>query len=522
MTDYDIIGALRNIENNLLDSMIRNFKRHRAEETVEGYNWTAWQVEQLNALREYSERNRLEYPGQFDEINQKLDELIETTAQEGEAAVEYQILSAIRQGATYARTAVNTAQGAFFKLNDRKLDALIKSTHADFEKAEYAVLRRADGIYRRTIFNAQVYANTGAGTYAQAVDMAVRDFMRAGLNCVEYKNGARHTLSDYAEMAIRTANKRANLMGEGNKRYQWGITTVVVNHRYGACELCAPYVGKVFIDDVYSGGKRADGNYPLLSTAIDNGLFHPNCKDGLSTWFEGISRVKAVTPEEEAEMERREKLEQQKNYYNNQAEKNSRISKFSLDEDNKKIYKQRARLFDEKAKEVDKQIIYIPDEKIQKWELENYKKSKEEGLLIMPDGEEVRFGGTSHHVVGNKEDIALMKNAIFTHNHPTDNTFSQNDIVTGLVKGNLKEMRAVTSTGDVHILTDYGATEQQRKEFSAAYQQMRLKANNIADSKIRKGQKIDKAKYIKSRLETFMQENAKKYNLHYVKQHIDL
>ena len=352
MADYDIIGALRNIENNLLDSMIRNFKRHRAEETSEGYNWTAWQVEQLNALREYSERNRLEYPGQFDEINQKLDELIETTAQEGEAAVENRILSALRQGATYARTAANTVQGEFFKINDRKLDALIKATHADFEKAEYAVLRRADDIYRRTIFNAQVYANTGAGTYAQAVDMAVRDFMRAGLNCVEYKNGARHTLSDYAEMAIRTANKRANLMGEGNKRFQWGIHTVVVNHRYGACSLCAPYVGKVFIDDVYSGGKKADGSYPLLSTAIDNGLFHPNCKDGLSTWFEGISRVKAVTPEEEAEMERREKLEQQKNHYINQAEKNSRISEYSLDEDNKKLYGKRAEQFRIKAEQV--------------------------------------------------------------------------------------------------------------------------------------------------------------------------
>ena len=96
----------------------------------------------------------------------------------------------------------------------------------------------------------------------------------------------------------------------------------------------------------------ADGNYPLLSTAIDNGLFHPNCKDGLSTWFEGISRVKAVTPEEEAEMERREKLEQQKNYYNNQAEKNSRISEYSLDEDNKKLYGKRAEQFRIKAEQV--------------------------------------------------------------------------------------------------------------------------------------------------------------------------
>ena len=42
-----------------------------------------------------------------------------------------------------------------------------------------------------------------------------------GLNCVEYKNGARHTLADYAEMAFRTASKRAYLQG-GEKRQEWG------------------------------------------------------------------------------------------------------------------------------------------------------------------------------------------------------------------------------------------------------------------------------------------------------------
>ncbi|MEE0874753.1 MAG: hypothetical protein UIH27_14965, partial [Ruminococcus sp.] len=107
-----------------------------------------------------------------------------------------------------------------------------------------------------------------------------------------------------------------------------------------------------------------------------------------------------------------------------------------------------------------------------------------------------------------------------THNHPTDNTFSQNDIVTGLVKGNLKELRAVTSAGDVHILVNNGATEEQRKKFSAAYQQRRMKAANAADSKIRKGERINKDEYIKSRLEAFMAENAEDYNLTYVKSSI--
>lgn len=48
------------------------------------------------------------------------------------------------------------------------------------EKAETAVLRMSEDQYRKIIFNAQVYANTGAGTYEKAVDMASRDFLAAG------------------------------------------------------------------------------------------------------------------------------------------------------------------------------------------------------------------------------------------------------------------------------------------------------------------------------------------------------
>ena len=154
---------------------------------------------------------------------------------------------------------------------------------------------------------------------------------------------------------------------------------------------------------------------------------------------------------------------------------------------------------------------------VDSWEAENYKNSTEAGLLITSDGKEIDFGGTDHHVTGKADDIKLMYGAVFTHNHPTDNTFSQNDIVTGLVKGNLKELRAVTSTGDVHILENNGASEEQRKKFSAAYQQRRMKAANAADSKIRKGERINKDEYVKSRLEAFMSEHAEDYNLTYSK-----
>lgn len=170
-----------------------------------------------------------------------------------------------------------------------------------------------------------------------------------GLNCVEYKNGARHTLSDYAEMAIRTANKRAYLRGEGEKRHEFGITTVVVNSRQGGCPDCAPYIGRVFIDDVYSGGSAKDGDYPLLSEAISGGLFHPRCKDSTSTYYEGITTLKPATSDEINDMKRQEALEQQKSYYENQAKKFGRISEYSLDSNNKRAYAKRAEVWKDKA-----------------------------------------------------------------------------------------------------------------------------------------------------------------------------
>ena len=337
MADYDIAQAFKNIENELIDSMMRNFRRHRAEETKEGYNWSQWQAEELKSLEQYRKHNTKVFGKQFSEINSKISQMLRTARAEGNASQETSILKAIKNGFKVPTKGENKSTAEFFKLNDRKLNALIKSTTDDLKRAETAVLRMSNDKYRKAIYNAQVYANTGAGTYEKAVDMACKDMLNAGLNCVEYKNGARHTLSDYADMALKTANKRAYLRGEGEKRAEWGISTVVVNSRQGGCPLCAEYIGKVFIDDVYSNGKKSDGKYPLLSDAISNGLFHPRCKDSTSTYYEGITTLQPVSREEMAEMERREQLEQKQQYANRQTQRFKRRAKYSLDDDNKRV-----------------------------------------------------------------------------------------------------------------------------------------------------------------------------------------
>lgn len=357
MSDYNIKEAFERIENELIDSMMRNFSRHRAEETKEGYNWTQWQAEQLKSLEEYRKHNAKKFGKRFKTINSKVEEMIRTAKADGNASQEAEILEAVKDGFKAPKKPSAHSTAEFFKVNDRKLDALIKSTTDDLKRAETAVLRMSNDKYRKAIFNAQVAMNTGAVTYEKAVDMACKDMLNAGLNCVEYKNGARHTLSDYADMAVKTANKRAYLRGEGEKRAEWGVSLVVVNSRQGGCPDCAKYIGKVFIDDVYSNGKKSDGNYPLLSTAIKNGLFHPRCKDSTSTYYEEITTLEPVTPEEEAEMDCRERLEEKQQYAERQAQRFDRRAEYSLDEDNKRIaqtradeWHDRADMLEEKAK----------------------------------------------------------------------------------------------------------------------------------------------------------------------------
>lgn len=345
--EYDLAAAFQAIENELIASMMRNMDRHRAEETKEGYEWSMWQAEQLKALEKYKRENQKKYRKQFQKINKEIEELIRTARQTGNMQQEIRILQAIRKGWKTAgknKSPVHKAMTAeFFKLNDRKLEALVKATMQDMEKAETAVLRMANDQYRRIIYNAQVYANTGAGTYEQAVDMATHDFLSSGINCIEYANGARHTISDYADMAIRTASKRAYLQGEGEKRQEWGISTVIVNKRGNPCPKCLPFVGKVLIDDVWSGGKRSDGPYPLMSTAIKAGLYHPRCKDSHTTYFPGISTADDTWTEEELEaigLANKEEARQQ--YVARQTERFARLALYSLDESNKRQYEKKA------------------------------------------------------------------------------------------------------------------------------------------------------------------------------------
>ena len=352
---YDVSRAFERIENELLESMTRNLKKHKAEETELGIEWTQWQAIQLEELHRFKQEAAKKYGLEFKSMNKKIRETIANASLQGASDEELNVLKALEKG--YVLKRERGLSAGFFQTNQKRLDALMNAVEHDMKTAQTAVLRYANDQYRRIIFQSQVAASSGALTYEKAVDMATSDFLKKGINCITYSNGAVHNIVSYADMAVRTASKRAYLMGEGQKRQEWGISTVILNKRFNACPLCMPFEGKVLIDDVWSGGSAKDGPYPLMSSAMAAGLYHPNCKDKHSTYFEGISsKPESRYYEEKPVIKERQLIENKLNHAKRQAKSYNRLAKNSLDAENQETYRARATEWNDNVKQYREQL----------------------------------------------------------------------------------------------------------------------------------------------------------------------
>lgn len=358
MSDYDIRLIFEQMELELIASMKRNLSRHQQWEKDEGINWIMWQAEQLKSLEEFKKNNQKIFTKKFTNVNNEIAKFLEEQYKTSGFSQEHAILKELAKGNTFNSKFDKGLEGAFFSLNEDKMNALIKATTKDMQKAEHAMLRMVDDQYRRTIFKAQLMSNSGAFTLQQSIDQATKDFLKAGINCIQYKDGRRVNIASYAEMNIRTATKRAQLISEGEARKLYGITTVRIS-KYGQCsETCLPWQGKVYVDDVYSGGTKEEAKekkLQLLSTAISGGLFHPNCKHRSTTYFYDLKKSLDKLQEDGIENPLEEQ-EHRKNQLHIQQQK--RLEMGSLDPKNIEQAKYKRELWEEK----DKKLGYEDDD----------------------------------------------------------------------------------------------------------------------------------------------------------------
>lgn len=81
----------------------------------------------MKYLEKYKMDNQKRFSERFQSINRSIEEMIREAKHRGGMNQEIKILEAIRKGFIASPAAGETMSGKFFMLNQRKLEALIKS-----------------------------------------------------------------------------------------------------------------------------------------------------------------------------------------------------------------------------------------------------------------------------------------------------------------------------------------------------------------------------------------------------------
>ena len=314
-----IVRIFEEIEQRLVQSLMRNLSRHKEEEEQEEKQWSAWQAEKLRSLEKFRRENAAIMAEYTEQIDQETRQIMEEEFSQGVNSVDVPPAAPVEDAPAEIHP-----EPQFFGVDRTKVDKLIEDVTTLEKNAETAALRLTDDVYRQTVNRVQLAMSTGSMTLQQAIDMAVKDFLDQGINCIVYRDGRRVNIADYVRMALRTTATRAALQGKSAKFKALGYDTVQVSS-YGMCsKTCEPWQGRIYIEDTFSmwdgevqeypdgilwGKSGYCGKwFPLLSSAIEKGLFHPNCRHTILLWRDGDPLPESV---DNTDSERRYKLEQQ-------------------------------------------------------------------------------------------------------------------------------------------------------------------------------------------------------------------
>ena len=365
----DIARIFEEIELRLIASLKRNLSRHKAEEEKEGFEWSAWQAEKLNNIDNFRKENAQIADEYVDVIDDETRQLMTDQFHEGEHTAEQSVIDVSESGVNVPDVPDVPAQPQppkaptaipddhFFGVNKPKMDKLMEDITTLEKTALTAAVRNMDDVYRTTLNKVQLMMGTGSITLNEAIDLATRDFLDKGINCIVYADGRRVNIADYVRMALRTTSTRATLQGAAKRFAELGYDTVLISQYGGCSETCEPYQGKVYIDDVFTiwNGERSgdfgksnycDKWFMLLSVAIRGGLFHPNCRHTMGQYIEGLTKIPKPIPAEKIR-EQRELEEKQR-----AMERKIRALKRKVEgtQDEKKVKEYKRKLREEQGK----------------------------------------------------------------------------------------------------------------------------------------------------------------------------
>lgn len=217
---------------------------------------------------------------------------------------------------------------------NRGLNTTLNQLQVPNETIEFGTTERSQNHENNTksilnrVMNIAVYSAIGAFTQIvanlinyktitddifKAIDLAQSQYLAKGVVGNVSVAGAETNIVTYADILQGESEHKALLTGQGDGRSVANWNYIIISQHGGSCPKCVPWENKVLIDDYFSDGKP-DGTTALLSTAINEGLFHPNCRHKMRVWRgpqDSVYIEKDMTPE----VNKRQYEAQQKQHY---------------------------------------------------------------------------------------------------------------------------------------------------------------------------------------------------------------
>lgn len=184
----------------------------------------------------------------------------------------------------------------FNLVHKRAINALVSDTATSFGDSLTTVARNSQKlltVVSREVITQQLATGIISGEGRKEASQRIKGILQEqGISALTDAGGKKWTLDRYAEMLYRTKLVESRNLGLINRTVENGYDLVQVSAHGAKCKLCSPWEGKIL---------SATGNtpgYPKLQSALDAGLFHPNCRHAINTIIPSLARLtKAYDPD---------------------------------------------------------------------------------------------------------------------------------------------------------------------------------------------------------------------------------
>lgn len=188
---------------------------------------------------------------------------------------------------------IKAADLAMSGLNKTQIRIIAENTNYDFNRAINLVGRRIEDSIREAAIEATAEKLTEGQTVRQMQKNLEKKLEAQNLTAVEYANGSKMPIKQYAEMVSRSTTAETQNTAKIVQGQEWGYDLVKMTSHSPTCAICSMYQGRVYaVTKEAANGKYRlkDGtalHFPYLyETAFAGGYktIHPNCRHRINEY----------------------------------------------------------------------------------------------------------------------------------------------------------------------------------------------------------------------------------------------